>query len=80
MSDVVVAALVVVAGNLFTLLGAWVQVRGKVQMERSRREAYRDTAIRLPAGSRIVENQHGTTIEVGPRSSEEAKEVHSAGA
>lgn len=74
MSDVVVAAVVAVAGNLLALLGAWVQVRGKVQLERSRWEARRDTTRQLPPGSRIIENQHGTTIEVGHRQGEVRKE------
>lgn len=74
MSDVVVAAVVVVAGNLLAVLGAWVQVRGKVQLERSRWEAHRDATRQLPPGSRIIENQHGTTIEVGHRPGEATKE------
>lgn len=75
MSDVVVAVAVVVVGNLLAFLGAWVQVRGKVQLERSRREVYRDATRHLPPGSRIIENRQGTTIEVGLRPGEEGKET-----
>jgi hypothetical protein len=68
MTDTLIIAIVVVAGNLFTLLGIGVRVYGKVQIERVKRQVHQEAVRALTTGGRVSDTRDGTTIEVGGRS------------
>lgn len=65
LSEVEVAAVAVVVGQLLVFARAWVRERSRVALEHQRGSVRVDIVRSLPPGSRLQEAHDGTMIDVG---------------